>query len=99
MPADVIGGLVGIGLLLGLASLGLVVACLVQLYRRGGPLTRQQSLIFGLAFVPPVLAFAASISDSAGPWLSACTLPLPMAIGMAVLQRGFTTCRSWSTGR
>ncbi len=81
-------GLAGLNLLLGLASLGLAVACLVQQYRHGGPLTRQQSLIFGLAFVPPVLALLASFSDSAGPWLfGVSTLPLPVAIGIAVLQR------------
>ena len=86
---NVMEALAGFSLLLGLVtSLGLAVACVVQQYRDSGPLTRQQSLIFGLAFVPPVIAFAASLTDSAGPWLfGVCTLPLPVAIGIAVLQR------------
>ena len=109
---DVIGGLAGLGLLLGLASLGLAVACLVQQYRRGGPLGRQQTLIFGLAFVPPVVAFAASIGDSAGPWVfGISTLPFPVAIGSAVLQRRLydlplvvnrrrpTDCSGWRSRR
>ena len=78
----------GSDLLLALVCLGLVVACLVQQYRRGGPLGRQQTLIFALAFIPPVFAFAASANDSAGPWLfGLSTLPVPIAIGVAVLQR------------
>jgi signal transduction histidine kinase len=81
-------GMAGLSLLLGLASICLAVACLVQQYRRGGPLGRQQTLIFGLAFVPPMVAFAASVTDSAGPWVfGVSTLPLPLAIGVAVLQR------------
>ncbi|WP_158291071.1 sensor histidine kinase [Kribbella antiqua] len=82
------GALAGISLFLGVVSVGLTVACLVQQYRLSGSLGRQQTLIFGLAFVPPVLAFGASFTDSAGPWLfGLCTLPLPVAIGTAVLQR------------
>ncbi len=81
-------GLAGLCLLLALVCLGLVVACLVQQYRRGGPLTRQQTLMFVIAFIPPLFAFAASANDTAGPWLfGLSTLPLPVAIGVAVLQR------------
>jgi signal transduction histidine kinase len=83
-----LGGLAGLCLLLGLACLVLVVACLVQQYRRGGPLGRQQTLTFAIAFIPPLFAFAASATDSAGPWLfGLSTLPVPVAIGVAVLQR------------
>ena len=86
--SPVLGAVSALNLVLGLASLLLVVACVAQQYRRGGPLTRQQSLVFGLAFLPPIAAFVASASDSAGPWLfGVCTLPLPIAIGVAVLQR------------
>ena len=68
--------------------MGLAVAVLVQKYRRGGPLGRQQTLIFGAAFVPPLAALVASFSDAAGPWLFAvATIPSPIAIGVAVLQR------------
>lgn len=83
--AEAVAGLCLVG---GIVSIGLVVACLVQQYRRAGPLGRQQTTIFALAFVPPVLAFLASGWDLAGPWLfSVATLPLPIAIGVAVLQR------------
>ena len=83
-----VDGLAGVCLLLALLCLGLVVACLVQQYRRGGPLGRQQTLTFAIAFIPPSFAFAASANDSAGPWLfGLSTLPVPIAIGVAVLQR------------
>jgi signal transduction histidine kinase len=75
-------------LLLGVTAIGLMVAVLVQRYRRGSALTRQQTLIFAAAFVPPVAALVASASDSADPWLfGVCTIPLPVAIGVTVLQR------------
>ena len=85
--AGVIGALAGLMLVLATVSIGLAVACLVQRYRTGGALTRQQTIVFGLAFVPPVAALAASASDSAGAWLFAvATIPLPVAIGVACLQ-------------
>ncbi len=78
----------GLSLLAGVLSIVLVVACLVQRYRHAGPLGRQQTLLFGVAFVPPVLAFVASTADAAPPWLfGLATLPLPVAIGTALLQR------------
>jgi signal transduction histidine kinase len=79
--------LAGAMILLALVSIALAVACLVQRYRAGGALDRQQTILFGLAFVPPVAALGASLSDAAGPWLFAlATLPLPVAIGLACLQ-------------
>jgi signal transduction histidine kinase len=78
----------GLNLLLGAVAIGLAVAVLVQGYRRGRALTRQQTLVFALAFLPPIAALASSAWDAAGPWLFAvATLPLPLAIGVAVLQR------------
>ena len=86
--APVFDVLAGVALLMGIAAVGLAVAVLVQKYRRGGPLGRQQTLIFGAAFLPPLAALVASFSDAAGPWLFAVgTIPLPIAIGVAVLQR------------
>jgi signal transduction histidine kinase len=86
--ADVANALAALSLLLGAVAIGLTVAVLVQRYRRGGPLTRQQTLIFAFAFIPPVAALGASFWDAAGPWLfGVCTIPLPVAIGVAVLQR------------
>ncbi len=82
------GFLAGLALLSGIVSVGLAVAVLVQRYRRTGALGRQQTLVFGTAFVPPVVALAASLSDSAQPWLfGVASLPVPLAIGVAVLQR------------
>lgn len=86
--ADVARALAGIDLVLGTAAIGLAIGVLVQGYRRGRPLTRQQTLVFGLAFLPPVAALVSSAWDSAGPWLfGVASLPLPVAIGVAVLQR------------
>lgn len=77
-----------LGLALGVASVLLGVACLVQRYRRGGPLTRQQVLVFGVAFVPPVAALLLSATDSAPAWVfGVSSLPLPLAVGAAVLSR------------
>ncbi|MEP9381338.1 sensor histidine kinase [Nocardioides sp. KR10-350] len=82
---DALGGL---SLLLGVVAVGLAVACLAQRFRAGGPLDRQQTVIFGLAFLPPLLALGASFADAADPWLfGVASLPLPVAIGVAVLQR------------
>ena len=82
------GGLAGLSLVLGVVAIGLAVATVVQGYRRGSQLTRQQTLVFALAFVPPVAALAASAWDGAGPWLfGLVSLPLPVAVGVAVLQR------------
>lgn len=86
--ADAARALAGINLLLGAVAIGLAIATLAQRYRRGGPLTRQQTLVFGLAFLPPVAALVSSAWDAAGPWLfGVATIPLPVAIGVAVLQR------------
>jgi signal transduction histidine kinase len=85
---NVVNFLGGAGLLTGIAAVGLAVAVLVRRYRGGGSLDRQQTLIFGLAFVPPIAAFALSASDLAQPWLFGLgSIPLPVAIGVAVLQR------------
>jgi signal transduction histidine kinase len=85
---SVFGGLAALSLLFGMASLGLAVAVLVQRYRRTGALGRQQTLVFAVAFVPPVAALIASFSDAAEPWLfGIASLPVPVAIGVAVLQR------------
>ena len=79
--------LAGFMLLLGTAAICLAVAVVVQRYRRTGALGRQQTLVFAVSFVPPVAAFVASMTDTAGPWLfGVASLPVPVAIGAAVLQ-------------
>jgi signal transduction histidine kinase len=86
--AGAFDAIAGLMLLCGIASIVLAVACLAQKYRRDGALGRQQTLVFGLAFVPPVAAFVASAFDSADGWVFAVTtLCLPVALGVAVLQR------------
>src|SRR4051812_29980601 len=77
-----------VGIFTGVVAIGLAVTLLVRRYRRGGPLSRQQTVIFGLAFVPPIAAFVLSLSDSGRPWVfGIASIPLPVAIGVAVLQR------------
>ena len=84
----VFGAAAGLVLLFGVASIALAVATLVQRYRHTGALGRQQTLVFAVAFVPPVAAFVFSFSDAAGPWLfGVASIPVPVAIGVAVLQR------------
>ncbi len=86
--AGVLDAVAAANLLLGVTAIGLAVACLVQRYRRGGSLGRQQTTIFGLAFIPPISALVLSFSDAAPTWLfGVATIPLPIAIGVAVLQR------------
>jgi signal transduction histidine kinase len=86
--AGAMGALAGIDLLLGGASLVGVVLCLTHRYRRGSSLSRQQVVVFGSAFLAPTAALAASSFDAAGPWLfGLSTLPLPLALGVAMLQR------------
>ena len=80
--------LAGLSLFFGVASIVLAVAVLVQRYRHTGALGRQQTLLFAVAFVPPIAAFVFSFSDAAGPWLfGVASIPVPLAIGVSVLQR------------
>jgi signal transduction histidine kinase len=75
-------------LLSGIVAIGLSVACLVQQYRRGGALGRQQTAVFGIAFLCPVAGLVLSFGDAATPLVFGLTsLPVPVALGVAVLQR------------
>ena len=86
--SGVFESLAALSLFFGVASIGLAVAVLVQRYRHTGALGRQQTLVFAIAFVPPVAAFVFSFSDAAGPWLfGVASIPVPLAIGVSVLQR------------
>jgi hypothetical protein len=72
---------------LGLVALGAVVVQLVGRWRRGGPLVRQQLTLFAVAAALPILAIPVAFAGVG--WLfSAAALPLPFAIGFAVLARG-----------
>jgi signal transduction histidine kinase len=83
----VFNALMGLMLLLALATLGLAVAGLVWRWRHADPLDRQRLLWFALAFVLPILALGLSAWDLGTPWIFALvSLPLPVAIGVACLQ-------------
>jgi signal transduction histidine kinase len=75
-------------LALAFVALGTAVGGLVHRWRHGGELERQQVLVFGLAFVLPLLFLPVVATSLAAPWMFALvSLPLPAAIGVAVLQR------------
>jgi signal transduction histidine kinase len=79
------------------ASVGLVgaVLSLVHRWRRADALGRQQLRLFGLAAVLPIVTLPVAIGAADGGWLfSAASLPLPIAIGFAVLARGLYDLRS-----
>jgi len=72
---------------LGLVALGGVVVQLIGRWRRGSPLVRQQLTLFAVAAALPILAIPMAFAGVG--WLfSAAALPLPFAIGFAVLARG-----------
>jgi signal transduction histidine kinase len=86
--SGVAGGLAGLALLLAIATIALDITCLVQRWRRATELGRQRLLWFALAFAPPVALFVLSAWDLATPFMFAlATIPVPVAIGVAVLQR------------
>ncbi len=74
-------------LLCGIVAISLAVSCLVQQYRAGSPLGRQQTAVFGIAFLCPVAGLVLSFGDAATPLVFGITsLPVPVALGVAVLQ-------------
>jgi signal transduction histidine kinase len=82
---------------LGLVVAGGAVAVLVSRWRRGNALLRQQLLLFVVAAAIPIVAvpivFATGFTD--GPWVFSLTvIPLPIAIGFAVLARGLYDLRT-----
>jgi signal transduction histidine kinase len=77
-------------------TIGLIVQ-LRRRYRTGTPLMRQQLRLFLAAAALPVVAvpIVFAISYSLGPWVFAGTVvPLPIAIGFAVLARGLYDLRT-----
>jgi hypothetical protein len=73
---------------LGLVVLGAVVVQLVGRWRRGSRLVRQQLTLFAVAAALPILAIPVVFAGGPGWLFSAAALPLPFAIGFAVLARG-----------
>ena len=75
-----------IGLAIG--ALAVAVAGLVHRWRSGDPLLRQQLTWFGTAAVLPVVVLPLMGTSVVEPWMfGVATLPLPVAIAFAVLQR------------
>lgn len=69
-------------------ALVVVVRTLVQRYRAGGELLRQQVLVFGAAFALPLLMLPVVATPLAEPWMFALvTLPVPVAVAVAMFQR------------
>lgn len=80
---------------LALGALALAFVCLVaavrslvRRYRHGNEMLRQQLIVFGAAFALPLLVLPLVATPWADPWvISLATLPLPVAVGVALLQR------------
>ena len=91
LPASLaaVAGLMSLlGVLAAVVAVVLAVVTLVRRWRRDDALVRQQVLWFALAFACPALLFPLGVADHAMPWMfGLATLPLPVAIGVAVLQR------------
>ena len=77
-----------------LAEAGVVVA-LIGRWRRGGAFERQQLALFAAAAAVPILAVPISFADHDAGWVfSVGALPLPVAIGFAVLAHGLYDLRT-----
>jgi signal transduction histidine kinase len=77
-------------------TVGIIVQ-LISRFRHGTPLLRQQLKLFVAAAVLPIVAtpIVFSIGYETGPWIFGATvLPLPFAIGFAVLARGLYDLRT-----
>ena len=75
---------------LGLAgvTLAIAVAGVVHRWRRGDELLQQQLLWFAAAFCLPIVMLPVAATSWAEPWMfAAVTLPAPIAVGVALLQR------------
>ncbi|HEV7187220.1 MAG TPA: sensor histidine kinase [Blastococcus sp.] len=84
-----VNGLVSVaGALAAAVGVVLAVVTLVQRWRRDDDLARQRVLWFALAFACPVVLFPIGLADDATPLMFAlATLPVPIAIAVAVTQR------------
>jgi len=72
-----------------------VVTLLVHRWRRGTPLQRQQLSMFAAAAALPIVATPIALAGIADAWIfGAAALPLPFAIGFAVLARGLYDVRT-----
>jgi signal transduction histidine kinase len=74
-----------------------IIRQLVLRYRRGGPLMRQQLRLFVAAALVPIVAapIVFTVGFGTGTWVfSGSLIPLPFAIGFAVMAKGLYDLRS-----
>jgi signal transduction histidine kinase len=84
-----------VGLVAGVAAAAGAVASLVARWRRGDALVRDQVGLVAATAALPVVTAPLVLTGVAGPWLfSVTSLPLPLAIGAAVLARGLYDVRT-----
>ncbi|HEU5007923.1 MAG TPA: histidine kinase [Jatrophihabitantaceae bacterium] len=71
------------------------VVQLIQLWRRGDEMMRQQLFVFACAAALPAVAAPIALSLGGGGWIFGVTsAPLPIAIGFAILARGLYDLRT-----
>jgi signal transduction histidine kinase len=76
------------------ATIG-VVALLIRRWRHGDSLRRQQLTLLAVAAALPFVAAPVAFATGSGGWIfGAAALPLPFAIGFAVLARGLYDLRT-----
>ncbi len=90
-----LSGLLSLGsTLAGVVCAGWAVSGLWHRWRRGGLLERQQLVLLAAATCLPVLAAPVVLATGDGWWFSVAAVPLPIAVGFAVLARGLYDLRT-----
>ena len=75
-------------LALAVVALFLVIRAMIRRWRAGNELIRQQVLVFGIAFALPLLVLVLAATPASRPWMFALsTLPVPIAVAVAMFQR------------
>jgi signal transduction histidine kinase len=83
-----------LSLLLGAgAAIGAIIT-LRQRWQLGGALVRQQLLLFAVAVGPPVVVGPIALAGVGGWLFGAAALPMPVALGFAVMARGLYDLRT-----
>jgi signal transduction histidine kinase len=93
--AGIADAMSGVAVFLCVITAGGAVSGLVSRWRRGGPLVRQQLLLFALAAcLPPIVLVGAVLTNNVPGWVFAvAVVPLPLAIAAAVLSHGLYDLR------
>ncbi|HET9996803.1 MAG TPA: histidine kinase [Nocardioides sp.] len=75
-------------LALAFVALFVVIRAMVHRWQAGDELIRQQVLVFGIAFALPLLVLVLAATPASRPWMFALsTLPVPLAVAVAMFQR------------